>query len=167
MLTKNVDLKGKTILVTGVAGFIGANLAKRLLQDTSIVKVVGIDNMNDYYDVRLKEERLKELRSHTSFIFVKGDISDKAIVTNNYIALDTTVYRNERTGRFYYHAFKPDQRRGSPSPDRRKCLHFECEEEIPENEMEICKHTLLMMLENINNRRDKNDKNTAFTSETI
>ena len=80
MLTKNVDLKGKTILVTGVAGFIGANLAKRLLQDTSIVKVVGIDNMNDYYDVRLKEERLKELRSHTSFIFVKGDISDKATV---------------------------------------------------------------------------------------
>ena len=80
MLTKNVILKGKTILVTGVAGFIGANLAKRLLQDTSIGKVVGIDNMNDYYDVRLKEERLKELRSHTSFIFVKGDISDKSTV---------------------------------------------------------------------------------------
>ena len=80
MLTKNVILKGKTILVTGVAGFIGVSLAKRLLQDTSIVKVVGIDNMNDYYDIRLKEERLKELHSHTSFTFVKGDISDKSTV---------------------------------------------------------------------------------------
>lgn len=63
MLTKNIILKGKTVLVTGVAGFIGSNLAKKLLQDISDIKVVGIDNMNDYYDVRLKEERLKDLSS--------------------------------------------------------------------------------------------------------
>lgn len=80
MLEKNVILKGSTILVTGVAGFIGANLARRLLQEFADVKVVGIDNMNDYYDVSLKENRLKELLSHSSFIFIKGDISDKSTV---------------------------------------------------------------------------------------
>lgn len=80
MLTSNVNLTGKTVLVTGVAGFIGSNLAKRLLKDYSNIKVIGIDNMNDYYDVRLKEERLKELSSKTSFIFVKGDISDKETI---------------------------------------------------------------------------------------
>lgn len=80
MLTSNVVLTGKTVLVTGVAGFIGSNLAKRLLKDYSNIKVIGIDNMNDYYDVRLKEERLKELSSKNSFIFVKGDISDKETI---------------------------------------------------------------------------------------
>ena len=80
MLTSNVNLTGKTVLVTGVAGFIGSNLAKRLLKDYSNIKVIGIDNMNDYYDVRLKEERLKELSSQNSFIFVKGDISDKETI---------------------------------------------------------------------------------------
>lgn len=80
MLTSNVNLTGKTVLVTGVAGFIGSNLAKRLLKDYSNIKVIGIDNLNDYYDVRLKEERLKELSSKDSFIFVKGDISDKETI---------------------------------------------------------------------------------------
>lgn len=80
MLTSNVNLTGKTVLVTGVAGFIGSNLAKRLLRDYSNIKVIGIDNMNDYYDVRLKEERLKELSNKTSFIFVKGDIADKETI---------------------------------------------------------------------------------------
>lgn len=80
MLEKNVLLNGRTILITGVAGFIGANLAKRLLQGVSDIKVVGIDNMNAYYDVRLKEERLKELSSFSSFVFVKGDIADKSII---------------------------------------------------------------------------------------
>lgn len=53
-----VDLKSKTILVTGAAGFIGSNLVKRLYEDVEDVTVIGIDNMNDYYDVRLKEARL-------------------------------------------------------------------------------------------------------------
>ena len=86
MLAKNVILKGKTILVTGVAGFIGANLAKRLLQKFADVQVVGIDNMNDYYDVRLKEKRLKELLSYSSFSFVKGDIADKSMVNQLFTA---------------------------------------------------------------------------------
>ena len=80
MLAENVLLDGKTVLVTGAAGFIGSNLAKRLLQGRLNVRVVGVDNMNDYYDVRLKEERLKELSDYPSFVFIKGDISDKATV---------------------------------------------------------------------------------------
>ena len=76
-----VDLKGKTILVTGAAGFIGSNLVKRLLSDVEDVTVIGIDNMNDYYDVRLKEARLEELSVHPSFVFVKGSIADKSIIT--------------------------------------------------------------------------------------
>lgn len=80
MLPKNINLSGRIILITGVAGFIGANLAKKLLWDFPDIKVVGIDNMNDYYDVRLKEERLKELSGHASFVFIKGDITDKKLV---------------------------------------------------------------------------------------
>lgn len=80
MLAENVLLDGKTVLVTGAAGFIGSNLAKRLLQGRLNIRVVGVDNMNDYYDVRLKEERLKELSDYPSFVFIKGDISDKAAV---------------------------------------------------------------------------------------
>lgn len=80
MLPKNVELTGKTVLVTGAAGFIGSNLAKRLLRDIQNIKVIGIDNMNDYYDVRLKEERLKELSDYRFFVFIKGDISDRTTV---------------------------------------------------------------------------------------
>lgn len=75
-----VELKGKTILVTGVAGFIGSSLAKRLCDDEKGLTVVGIDNMNDYYDVRLKEVRLKDLTGYPSFLFVKGNIADKSII---------------------------------------------------------------------------------------
>ncbi len=77
-----VRLNGKVIFVTGAAGFIGANLVKRICADVSDVTVIGIDNMNDYYDVRLKEERLKELSAYPSFIFVKGNIADKQAVTD-------------------------------------------------------------------------------------
>lgn len=82
MLSKNVELTGKTVLVTGAAGFIGSNLAKSLLQDVQDIKVIGIDSMNDYYDVRLKEKRLKELSDYTSFVFIKGDISDRTTINN-------------------------------------------------------------------------------------
>lgn len=76
-----VELKGKMILVTGAAGFIGSNLVKRLYNDVEDVTVIGIDNMNDYYDVRLKEARLEELSAPPSFVFIKGSIADKAIIT--------------------------------------------------------------------------------------
>lgn len=75
-----VDLKNKTILVTGAAGFIGSNLIKRLYEDIEGITVIGIDNMNDYYDVRLKESRLSELAEYSSFVFVKGSIADKALI---------------------------------------------------------------------------------------
>ena len=76
-----VDLNGKTILVTGAAGFIGSNLVKRLYRDVKDVTVIGIDNMNDYYDVRLKAARLSELSVHPSFIFINDSIANKALVT--------------------------------------------------------------------------------------
>lgn len=75
-----VDLKGKTIFVTGAAGFIGSNLVKRIFKDVPDAKVIGIDNMNDYYDVRLKESRLEELSKNSSFVFIKGSIADKELI---------------------------------------------------------------------------------------
>ncbi len=80
MLQKNVQLEGKTILVTGAAGFIGSNLSRRLLSEVKDARVIGIDNMNDYYDVRIKEERLRQLQAYGNFVFVKGNIADKAAV---------------------------------------------------------------------------------------
>lgn len=80
MANYNVDLKGKTVLVTGAAGFIGSNLVKRLLNDVTDVKVVGIDNMNDYYDVHIKEERLRMLQKFDGFTMVYGSIADKAVL---------------------------------------------------------------------------------------
>jgi len=79
-----ITLDHKTILVTGSAGFIGSNLVKRLFKDVKGATIVGIDNMNNYYDVSLKEFRLKEIESlqpsGITYRFVKGDIADKAIV---------------------------------------------------------------------------------------
>ena len=85
---ERVNLDGKTIFVTGSAGFIGSNLVKRLFKDTEGATIVGIDNMNDYYDVALKEFRLQEIdalgkerQAHLGgYHFVKGDIADKATI---------------------------------------------------------------------------------------
>ena len=80
MLENNIKLDGKAILVTGAAGFIGSNLSQRLLTEYEGVKVIGIDNMNDYYDVRLKEERLKGLAQYDNFTFISGNIADKELI---------------------------------------------------------------------------------------
>ena len=80
MLMQNVDLANKTVLVTGAAGFIGSNLARRLLAEIPGIKVIGLDNMNDYYDVRLKEHRLEALQAQAAFAFVKGDLADRACI---------------------------------------------------------------------------------------
>ena len=76
---EKINLDNKTIFVTGAAGFIGSNLVKRLLKDVKGATIVGIDNMNDYYDVALKEYRLKEL-SAKPWTFIRGDIADKATI---------------------------------------------------------------------------------------
>ena len=75
-----IELKSKTILVTGAAGFIGSNLAKRLCDSVEDATVIGVDNINDYYDVRLKEARLKELTERPLFLFVKGNIAEKPLI---------------------------------------------------------------------------------------
>jgi len=69
----------KTVLITGVAGFIGSNLAKALL---STHQIIGFDNINDYYDVELKKYRLSKLESYSNFTFIKGDLSDRSSVLN-------------------------------------------------------------------------------------
>lgn len=76
----NINLSNKTVFVTGVAGFIGANLAKQILNNYKSTVVVGIDNMNDYYDVNLKDARLNELLKYEKFHFIKGSIADKSII---------------------------------------------------------------------------------------
>lgn len=95
MVTYNIDLNNKCILVTGAAGFIGANLAKRLLNEFAEVKVVGIDNITDYYDVRLKYERLEELSKYGDrFIFIKGNIADKPTLDNLFAKYKPAVVVN-------------------------------------------------------------------------
>ena len=88
MVNYNIDLEGKTVLVTGAAGFIGSNLVKRLFHDVQNIRVIGIDSITDYYDVNIKYERLKTLSDSPlkgegrdqEWIFVQGDIADKALV---------------------------------------------------------------------------------------
>ena len=86
MLTPNVDLKNKSILVTGAAGFIGANLVTELLKTVEPVNIVGLDNLNDYYDVSIKEYRLAEIerlaseKNASRWTFVRGSIADKALI---------------------------------------------------------------------------------------
>lgn len=81
MLQSNVSLEGETVLVTGAAGFIGANLVKRLFSDIQDIKVIGIDSITDYYDVNIKYERLKEIEGlKRDWVFIKGSIADKELV---------------------------------------------------------------------------------------
>lgn len=77
---QKINLENKTILVTGSSGFIGSFLCKRLLNEVDGIRVIGLDNMNDYYDVRIKEYRLNELNSFDNYTFIKGDLSDKSLI---------------------------------------------------------------------------------------
>ena len=83
-----------TILVTGAAGFIGSNLVKAIYKQYDNPTVVGIDSVNDYYDVRLKEERLKSLEQYPNFIFIKGNIADKALIDKLFAEYEFDVVVN-------------------------------------------------------------------------
>lgn len=78
----NSNLKNKTIFITGSAGFIGSNLAKRILKEEKDTQIIGLDNLNEYYDVKIKEWRLAELNKFNNFKFIKGDLANKETVEN-------------------------------------------------------------------------------------
>lgn len=86
MLAKNIDLNEKTVLVTGAAGFIGSNLVTALFKSVDVIRIVGLDNLNDYYDVSLKEYRLRNIEAFAAgddrkdWIFVRGNLADKALI---------------------------------------------------------------------------------------
>ena len=80
MLSSNISLENKTVFITGIAGFIGSYLALELQKRFPTIRIVGIDSITDYYDVSLKEERLKSLKKFQNFFFIKGNIADKELV---------------------------------------------------------------------------------------
>lgn len=95
MIAYNINLNSKVILVTGAAGFVGANLVKRLLNEFDKVKIVGIDSITDYYDVRLKYKRLEELTVYGErFIFVKDNIANRQAIDNLFVEYKPQVVVN-------------------------------------------------------------------------
>lgn len=81
MVTYNINLEGKTVLVTGAAGFIGSNLVKRLFKDVCNIKVVGLDSITDYYDINIKHERLQEIEAlNRDWVFVKENLANKEAI---------------------------------------------------------------------------------------
>ena len=85
----------KTYFITGVAGFIGSNLAKKILKENGDIQIIGLDNLNNYYDVKLKEYRLNELKEFKDrFIFIQGNLADKKIVENIFSQFKPTIVVN-------------------------------------------------------------------------
>lgn len=100
MIDSNVTLENKVILITGAAGFIGSNLVKRLLNMYETIHIIGIDNMNDYYDVSIKEFRLKEIeniisnKANSTWRFIKGSIADKPLIDKLFLEFKPSVVVN-------------------------------------------------------------------------
>ena len=93
-MKNTIDLHNAAVLVTGAAGFIGSNLAKQLLDSIEGIHVIGFDNVNDYYDVRLKEYRLNQLSHYEGFTFIKADLADKDAVNDVFEQYRPTVVVN-------------------------------------------------------------------------
>lgn len=93
-MKNTIDLYNAAVLVTGAAGFIGSNLAKQLLDSIEGIHVIGFDNVNDYYDVRLKEYRLNQLSHYEGFTFIKADLADKDAVNDVFEQYRPTVVVN-------------------------------------------------------------------------
>ena len=116
MLKYNIDLNGKTILVTGAAGFIGSNLVKRLLNDYSQIHVIGIDSMTDYYDVNIKKERLQEIKKSLDVIVSQeSELSEDEVETGTYTDQRGNVWTflydsiaNKETIESVFKTYRPD-----------------------------------------------------------
>ena len=91
---KKVDLKNKTVLVTGASGFIGSNLVKRLLKEFEGIQVIGIYNMNVYYDNRIKESRLYELSQSKNYTFIQGNLADKEVISKIFTEYKPSIVVN-------------------------------------------------------------------------
>lgn len=99
MLENNVELRGKCVLITGAAGFIGSNLVMELIRTVGDIKIIGLDSVNDYYDPKIKEFRLSEIdrlaeKSQAEFIFIKGNIADRALIDDTFKTYRPSVVVN-------------------------------------------------------------------------
>ena len=116
MLKYNIDLNGKTVLVTGAAGFIGSNLVKRLLNDYSQIHVIGIDSMTDYYDVNIKKERLQEIKKSLDVIVSQeSELSEDEVETGSYTDQRGNVWTfiydsiaNKNAIEYVFKTYRPD-----------------------------------------------------------
>ena len=116
MLEYNIDLNGKTILVTGAAGFIGSNLVKRLLNEYSQIHVIGIDSMTDYYDVNIKKERLQEIKKSLDVIVSQeSEVSEDEVETGTYTDQRDNVWTflydsiaNKEAIEYVFKTYRPD-----------------------------------------------------------
>ncbi len=107
---QKIELTGKTVLITGAAGFIGSNLVMKLFKTTPDIKIIGIDNMNDYYDVSIKEWRLKEIEKlNGQWTFIQGDISDKTTINQIFVEDKPSIVVNlAAQAGVRYSIFNPD-----------------------------------------------------------
>lgn len=156
-----VELKGSTVLVTGAAGFIGSNLCLELLRSVGEIRIVGLDNMNDYYDVSLKEYRLAEIEKLASatdggeFVFVKANLADRAVIDDLFTKYDFDVVVNL--------AAQAGVRYSITNPD----VYIESNLIGFYNILEACRHSYDKAAEDVGNDEDGTDKALGQTGKKV